>query len=116
MSFSEKAALRTAACSIEFLNALMDTGLFPSRGADRFTLHPTIAECARPGVSDEVHRRMEMKISPLSSDGIVEIARAVTFHLSMKRQLARAEPLAEDRCHAFLLERCPDLDGGIIAS
>src|SRR6266480_344118 len=45
-SFSEEAALVVAACTVEILDALTDTGLLESSGEDRYTLHQTIADYA----------------------------------------------------------------------
>lgn len=45
-SFSEEAALVVAACTVETLDALTDTGLLESSGEDRYTLHQTIADYA----------------------------------------------------------------------
>lgn len=46
-SFSEEAALAVAACTVETLDVLSDTGLLESSGTDRYTLHQTIADYAR---------------------------------------------------------------------
>ncbi|MEO6892525.1 MAG: NB-ARC domain-containing protein, partial [Ktedonobacteraceae bacterium] len=45
-SFSEEAALVIAACSVETLDALSDSGLLESSISDRYTLHQTIADYA----------------------------------------------------------------------
>ena len=46
-SFSEEAALAIAACSVETLDLLTDTGLLEGSGSDRYSLHQTIADYAR---------------------------------------------------------------------
>ncbi|GCE14683.1 tetratricopeptide repeat protein [Tengunoibacter tsumagoiensis] len=51
-SFSEEAALTIANCSYEILDALIDTGLLECSSSDRYTLHQTIADYARPKLMD----------------------------------------------------------------
>ncbi len=51
-SFSEEAALAVAACGVETLDQLTDTGLLESSGPDRYSLHQTIADYARQQLSD----------------------------------------------------------------
>ncbi|MEO7022209.1 MAG: tetratricopeptide repeat protein [Ktedonobacteraceae bacterium] len=51
-SFSEQAALAVAACSVEILDLLTDTGLLESSGSDRYNLHSTIADYARLQLKD----------------------------------------------------------------
>ncbi len=51
-SFSEQAALAVAACSVEILDLLTDTGLLESSGSDRYSLHSTIADYARLQLKD----------------------------------------------------------------
>lgn len=46
-TFSEDAALAVAACPVVTLDLLTDTGLLESSGADRYSLHQTIADYAR---------------------------------------------------------------------
>lgn len=51
-SFSEEAALTIAACSVETLDLLTDTGLLESSGSDRYSLHSAIADYARLQLSE----------------------------------------------------------------
>lgn len=51
-SFAEEAALAIAACSVETLDLLVDTGLLESSGADRYSLHQTIADYASVRLED----------------------------------------------------------------
>jgi tetratricopeptide (TPR) repeat protein/transcriptional regulator with XRE-family HTH domain len=46
-SFSEEAALVVAGCTVNTLDALLDTGLLESSAPGRYTLHQTIADYAR---------------------------------------------------------------------
>lgn len=58
-SFSEEAALAVAACSVETLDLLTDTGLLESSGSDRYSLHQTIADFARLQLHDyAAHERL----------------------------------------------------------
>ncbi|TMC65450.1 MAG: tetratricopeptide repeat protein, partial [Chloroflexota bacterium] len=52
-SFSEEAALVVAACTVEILDALTDTGLLESSGEDRYTLHQTIADYAHTHLKED---------------------------------------------------------------
>jgi tetratricopeptide (TPR) repeat protein/DNA-binding XRE family transcriptional regulator len=52
-SFSEEAALAVAACSIATLDELNDTGLLEISGADRYSLHQTIADYARLHLTEQ---------------------------------------------------------------
>ena len=51
-SFSEEAALVVAGCTVNTLDALLDTGLLESSAPGRYTLHQTIADYARLRVQD----------------------------------------------------------------
>ena len=51
-SFSEEAALAVAACTVETLDLLTDTGLLESSGSDRYSLHQTVADYARLQLND----------------------------------------------------------------
>lgn len=53
-SFSEEAALAVAACRVETLDLLTDTGLLESSGSDRYSLHQTVADYARLQLRDYV--------------------------------------------------------------
>lgn len=58
-SFSEEAALAVAACDVETLDLLTDTGLLESSGSDRYSLHQTVADYARVQLRDYVpHGRL----------------------------------------------------------
>ncbi len=58
-SFSEEAALAVAACSVETLDLLTDTGLLESSGSDRYSLHQTVADYARLQLRDyAAHERL----------------------------------------------------------
>ncbi|HEU5376179.1 MAG TPA: tetratricopeptide repeat protein [Ktedonobacteraceae bacterium] len=58
-SFSEEAALAVAACEVEMLDLLTDTGLLESSGSDRYSLHQTIADYARLQLSGyAAHERL----------------------------------------------------------
>src|SRR5260370_17403976 len=52
-SFSEEAALVVAACTVEILDALTDTGLLESSREDRYTLHQTIADYAHMHLKED---------------------------------------------------------------
>lgn len=51
-SFSEEAALAVAACAVETLDELTDSGLLEINSAGRLTLHQTIADYARQQLCD----------------------------------------------------------------
>jgi tetratricopeptide (TPR) repeat protein len=51
-NFSEEAALAVAACTIETLDQITDTGLLETSGSDRYSLHQTIADYARLQLDD----------------------------------------------------------------
>ncbi len=51
-SFSEEAALVVAGCTVNTLDALLDTGLLESSAPGRYTLHQTIADYARLRMQD----------------------------------------------------------------
>ena len=51
-SFSEEAALVVAGCTVNTLDALLDTGLLESSAPGRYTLHKTIADYARLRLQD----------------------------------------------------------------
>jgi tetratricopeptide (TPR) repeat protein/transcriptional regulator with XRE-family HTH domain len=51
-SFSEEAALVVAGCTVNTLDALLDTGLLESSAPGRYTLHQTIADYARLRLQD----------------------------------------------------------------
>jgi tetratricopeptide (TPR) repeat protein/transcriptional regulator with XRE-family HTH domain len=51
-SFSEEAALAIAACTIETLDEINNTGLLEINGSDRYSLHQTIADYARLQLHD----------------------------------------------------------------
>jgi tetratricopeptide (TPR) repeat protein/transcriptional regulator with XRE-family HTH domain len=58
-SFSEEAALAIAACTVDTLDLLTDTGLLQSSGPDRYTLHQTIADYAHLQLKDHnPHERL----------------------------------------------------------
>jgi len=58
-SFSEEAALTIAACPVETLDLLTDTGLLETSGGDRYSLHQTIADYARLQLADHApHERL----------------------------------------------------------
>ncbi len=58
-SFSEEAALAVAACTVDALDTLTDTGMLESGGSDRYTLHQTIADYARLRLKGTaVHERL----------------------------------------------------------
>jgi tetratricopeptide (TPR) repeat protein/DNA-binding XRE family transcriptional regulator len=52
-SFSEEAALVVAACTVDILDVLTDTGLLESSGEDRYTLHQTIADYAHMHLKED---------------------------------------------------------------
>jgi tetratricopeptide (TPR) repeat protein len=52
-SFSEEAALMVAACTVEILDGLTDTGLLESGGEERYTLHQTIADYAHMHLNED---------------------------------------------------------------
>ncbi|HVU67262.1 MAG TPA: NB-ARC domain-containing protein, partial [Ktedonobacteraceae bacterium] len=51
-NFSEEAALAVAACTIDILDQITDTGLLETSGSDRYSLHQTIADYARLQLDD----------------------------------------------------------------
>ncbi len=51
-TFSEKAALAIANCTVEMLDTLSDAGLLESSDNERYTLHQTIADYARLQLKD----------------------------------------------------------------
>lgn len=51
-TFSEQAALTTAACSGQLLDVLVDAGLLECSGDERYTLHQTIADYAQERSTD----------------------------------------------------------------
>jgi transcriptional regulator with XRE-family HTH domain/Tfp pilus assembly protein PilF len=51
-TFSEEAALAVADADVDALDKLSDAGLLESRGADRYTLHQTIADYALAALTD----------------------------------------------------------------
>lgn len=58
-TFSEEAALAVTASTIAILDQLTDTGLLEISGADRYSLHQTIADYARLRLTDKsVHQRL----------------------------------------------------------
>ncbi len=62
-SFSEAAALAVAQCSPDTLDALVDTGLLESSGAERYTLHQTIADYARLLLTGEQATRARQRLA-----------------------------------------------------
>ena len=58
-SFSEEAALVVAACTIDTLDEINNTGLLEINGSDRYSLHQTIADYARLQLVDHnAHQRL----------------------------------------------------------
>jgi len=65
-SFSKESALAMSQQSIETLDELLDTGLLESWGAERYTLHQTIADYAR--TQDQGHLTYQQQSSSLVKD------------------------------------------------
>src|SRR5579885_1374779 len=58
-SFSEAAALAVAACTVDTLDVLSDSGLLESNSSGRYTLHQTIADYAHLRLTDHApHARL----------------------------------------------------------
>jgi tetratricopeptide (TPR) repeat protein/transcriptional regulator with XRE-family HTH domain len=92
-SFSEEAALAVAACGVETLDLLTDTGLLESSGSDRYSLHQTIADYARLQLKD--YTAFELLISYIT--GFVEAHRKdyEVLEIESNNILAALEAAAE---------------------
>jgi tetratricopeptide (TPR) repeat protein/transcriptional regulator with XRE-family HTH domain len=94
-SFSEEAALVVAACTVDELDMLIDSGLLESSGSGRYSLHQTIADYAR-----------------LHLEGTFVAERLIDYMLDFVEENHKDYDLLEQESHIILaaLEKAYELD------